>query len=122
MFKIKKILTILTALGAVAIPSVTLAITNGWATPNQPAGLNSASDLNQIILNITNWVLGFVTILAVLFLIWGGLQYLTAAGNEEQVEKAKNTITYALLGLVVAAIAYAAVIVVVHTFIQGSFT
>lgn len=118
---IKKMLTILTTLGAVAIPSVTLAITNGWMTPNTPAGLNSASDLNQIILNITNWVLGFVTILAVLFLIWGGLQYLTAAGNEEQVEKAKNTITYALLGLVVAAVAYAAVIVVVKAFINGTF-
>lgn len=117
---IKKILTILTTLGAVAIPSVTLAITNGFLVPNQPAGITNA-DLNQIILNITNWVLGFVTILAVLFLIWGGLQYLTAAGNEEQVEKAKNTITYALLGLVVAAIAYAAVIVVVQTFIKGTF-
>lgn len=118
---IKKILTMLTALGAVAIPSVTLALTNGFNVPNQPAGVGNA-DLNQIIINITNWVLGFVTILAVLFLIWGGLQYLTAAGNEEQVEKAKNTITYALLGLVVAAIAYAAVVVVVRAFIQGNFT
>ncbi len=115
---IKKILTILTALGAVAIPAVTLAA-NKWGLPNQPAGIPN-SDLNQIILNITNWVLGFVTILAVLFLIWGGLQYLTAAGNEEQVEKAKSTITYALLGLIVAAIAYAAVVVVVNYFIGAT--
>lgn len=120
MIKIKKILTMLTVLGAVAVPSITLAITNGFQAPNQPAGIPN-SDLNQIILNITNWVLGFVTILAVLFLIWGGLQYLTAAGNEEQVEKAKNTITYALLGLIVAAISYAAVLVVVRAFINGTF-
>jgi len=120
MIKIKKLLTILTTLGAVAIPSITLAAVNGWGTVNKPAGIEN-TDLGGIIVNITNWVLGFVAILAVLFLIWGGLQYLTAQGNEEQVEKAKNTITYALLGLVVAGIAYAAVVVVVNVFIKGTF-
>lgn len=112
---IKKMLTGLTTLITGLIPSITLAA-NAWGVPTTPTNIPN-TDLNGIIINITNWVLGFVTILAVLFLIWGGLQYLTAAGNEDQVEKAKNTITYALLGLVVAAIAYAAVVVVVNVFI-----
>lgn len=120
MIKIKKILTILTALGAAVIPSITLAVSNGWGTINKPTGVPN-TDLGGIVINITNWVLGFVSILAVLFLIWGGLQYLTASGNEEKIENAKNTITYAILGLVIAGIAYAAVVVVVNVFISGTF-
>jgi len=38
--------------------------------------------------------------IAIIFLIWGGFQYFTAFGNEEKANKAKTTITWAIVGLV----------------------
>jgi len=83
----------------------------GFDMPTPPAG--TPGDFTQSIVNLTNWVLGFVTMIAVLALIWGGMNYLTSAGSEEQAKSGKQTIKYALLGLIVAGIAYALVNVVV---------
>lgn len=47
---------------------------------------------------------GLVTFL---LLVYGGLRYLTASGDKEQVENARNTITYALIGLVIVIGSYA---------------
>lgn len=120
MFKInKKLLTALMVLSMTAASQV-LAVTNGFGMNTAPPGIVT-TDLASIIINITNWVLGFITLVAVLMLIWGGVQYLTASGDEANVEKAKHTITYAILGLIVVGIAYAVVVVIVNTFIGGSF-
>lgn len=126
MFKINKSLLLglmLLSLAAAPVlaPQVMAAQPNGFSMTNPPAGISNTS-LAGIIINVTDWVLGFITIVAVLMLIWGGIQYLTAAGDEGAVEKAKHTITYAVLGLIVVGIAYAIVQVVVMVFIQGNFS
>lgn len=59
----------------------------------------------EIINNITTWVVGLVGAIAVLFIIWGGFLYITAAGNKDQAEKAKKTITYAVIGVVIIVLA-----------------
>lgn len=46
---------------------------------------------------------------AVLFIIVGGFQYVSSAGNPESVQKAKNTILYAVVGLIVVILSYAIV-------------
>ena len=46
---------------------------------------------------------------AVIMLIIGGLRYVLSSGNSSSVEGAKNTILYAIIGIVVAALAFAAV-------------
>ena len=84
---------------------------DGFDMPAQPAG--TPGDFGQSIVNLTNWVLGFVTMIAVLMIIWGGINYLTSAGDEDKARTGKKTLTYALIGLVVAGIAYALVNVVV---------
>ena len=122
MMKIsKKIILVLVLLSLIAAPQA-LAIQNGFAPGNVPEGLTESTDLAGILMNITNYILGFITIIAVLMLIWGGIQYLTAAGDEGQVDAAKKTITYAIIGLVVVGISYAIVVVVVNTLIQGTFS
>lgn len=81
-----------------------------------PAAPNNApQDFDGAILNMTDWVLGFVGALAVLALVWGGINYVTSGGNEEQTRTGKQTIKYALLGLIVAGIAWALVNVIVTT-------
>lgn len=122
MFKInKKTVLALALLSLIVIPQVSsAAIGNGFYMNTPPAGIQNTS-LAGIVMNITNYVLGFITIVAVLMLIWGGIQYLTAAGDEAGVEGAKKTITFAIIGLVVVGIAYAIVSVVVNVFIGGQF-
>jgi uncharacterized membrane protein YwzB len=54
-----------------------------------------------------NAALGIAATIAVLFLIIGGVQYASAAGNEESIKKAKNTILYAIMGLIIIILALA---------------
>jgi len=79
------------------------------------------TDIGQVIINGTNWILGIIGVLAVLYLIWGGLKYITAAGDDNEIEEAKTVITYAVWGLLIAGVAYAAIAVVVNVWIKGSF-
>jgi len=69
----------------------------------------------DILNNIVGWVLGFTGSIAVLFLIWGGIQYVTSAGNKERVELAKKTITYAVIGIIVIVLAETIVVLVTNT-------
>lgn len=81
-----------------------------WGAECQPAGV--PTDIRQAIMNVTNWILGFIAIVATLVIIYGGVQYLTAGGNEDNVGNAKKTISYGIIGIVIAGLAYAMVIVV----------
>ena len=60
----------------------------------------------QLILNVALGVIGFV---AVVMIVVGGLQYTTSSGDTGKVTKAKNTIMYGVIGLVVALLAFAIV-------------
>lgn len=82
----------------------------GWGYENAPN--NVPTDIEAAIMNITNFILGFIIIIATLIIIYGGVLYLTAAGNDDQVAKAKSTISAGVIGVVIAGLAYAMVIVV----------
>lgn len=58
---------------------------------------------------ITNTVLYIVGAISVLMLIWGGLRYVISGGDSKKITDAKNTVLYAILGLVIAIFAYAIV-------------
>jgi glucose uptake protein GlcU len=59
--------------------------------------------------NITNTVLYIVGILAVIMLIIGGIKYVTSGGDSKKVTDAKNTILYAIIGLIICFLAFAIV-------------
>jgi glucose uptake protein GlcU len=59
-------------------------------------------------------LLGISGAIAVLFVLLGGFQYMTSAGNEKQAETGKNNVMYAIIGLVVVILAYTIVNVVVR--------
>ena len=77
---------------------------------------NSDENANELIANIVNVLLFIVGIISVLVIIVGGILYATSAGDSTAVTKAKNTILYAVVGLVVALLAYAIVNWVVGRF------
>jgi hypothetical protein len=61
-------------------------------------------DTVNTIINVIIGVIGFV---AVVVIILGGVQYTTSAGDPGKVKKAKDTILYGIVGLVIALLAFA---------------
>lgn len=74
-------------------------------------GGRSVDGLIRQVVNILLYVIGVV---AVVMIIIGGIKYATSAGDASKATSAKNTILYAVVGLVVAAFAYAIVNFVVN--------
>lgn len=52
-----------------------------------------------------NGFLVIVSMIAAGFLIWGGIKYVQAAGNESQIEEAKRAILYSIIGLIIVGLA-----------------
>ncbi|MBW6440666.1 pilin [Patescibacteria group bacterium] len=83
----------------------------GWNMPPPPVGAPASFD--NTLIKITNWILGFTSAIAVLALIGGGIVYMTSAGDEGKAETGKKTVSYGVIGLVIAGLAYAIVNVIV---------
>lgn len=58
---------------------------------------------------ITNTVLYIVGVIAVIMLIIGGIKYVVSGGDAKKVTDAKNTVLYAIIGLIIAFLAFAIV-------------
>lgn len=79
----------------------------------QSESLTGESGVFQTVTNILLFIIGAV---AVIMLVIGGIRYTVSGGDANQVTAAKNTILYAIIGIVVAILAFAAV-----NFVIGSF-
>lgn len=84
--------------------------------PNSTLCANKDENINGLITNVINVLLFVVGIISVVMIIIGGIMYATSAGDAGAVTKAKNTILYAVIGLVVAFLAFAIVNWVVNRF------
>lgn len=71
------------------------------------AGISSATDLPTIIGNIINVVLGFMGIVLLFYLLYGGFKWMTAGGDSKGVDEAKTMIRNAIIGLVIIVSSYA---------------
>lgn len=80
----------------------TSGIANGVDATGVHGNGGSLTGLFQSIVNILFFIIGA---LAVIMLIVGGIMYVVSAGDSKRVESAKNTILYAIIGIVVAAAA-----------------
>lgn len=119
MKKLLKTLTVssIAAYALVYSAAASAATISTWGATSKPGGV--PTDIRQAIMNITNFILGFIAIIATLVVIYGGVQYLTAGGNEDQVANAKKTISYGIIGVVIAGLAFAMVIVVSTVILQA---
>lgn len=71
----------------------------------QVASTDANTKINDIVHTIVNFLSAIVGIVAVIMIIVGGLRYVTSGGNDSSVTAAKNTILYAIIGLVIVALA-----------------
>jgi len=116
MKKISKYLISLAILALIAIPLLSLP---ALAQNNDPYGINnvnnglngslggSNTDLRTIIARIINFALGFLGIIAVVIILFGGFKWMTAAGNEDKVSEARKLLVAGIIGLVIILAAWA---------------
>jgi hypothetical protein cdiviTM7_00647 len=77
---------------------------------------------NGVFSRITNTVLLIVGLISVIMLVYGGLRYILSGGDSKKVTDAKNTILYAIIGLIISMLAYAIVHFVLNSVIGVSTT
>lgn len=111
-------------LGLVALPcsvsAFDMSITDGAAAAR---GADQATDLfgsAGILTTVTNVMLFIVGAISVIMVIVGGFRYVVSGGNSTNITTAKNTILYAVVGLIIAIMAYALVNFVITSFAPGS--
>jgi hypothetical protein len=89
---------------------------SGGTWDGQKCSKTGAPTLPEAFANITNLLLFIIGAIAVVVIIIGGIRYVTSSGDATATKSAKDTILYALIGLVVAFLAYAIV-----NFVTGQF-
>jgi hypothetical protein len=82
----------------------------------QPANLFGDTGVFSTISSVLLFIVGAI---AVIMIIIGGLRYVISGGDATQVQAAKNTILYALVGIIIAILAYAAVNFVIGSFVSS---
>ena len=97
-------------------------IINQFATDRMSL-VGSGDDLNEgaltdAIVNIVNIVIGILGFICVAVIIIGGVGYMTSSGDPGKVKKAKDTILYGIIGLVICALAFAIVNFVINNVIN----
>lgn len=127
---ISKIVTALLTIGlGIALVSTPVsALGEGGASAGIGAarGDNTPSNLvngdSSIIKRAINIMLFAVGVLSVVMLIFGGFRYVISGGKKESVTNAKNTILYAIVGLLVAVFAYAIINFILGAALSGGST
>lgn len=124
MKKFKSVLVALTLMfgvgGAVLVPPVAAVnVFEGCSTdPDNPVcKAESEDEASKMIVNVINILLYIIGVIAVIMIIIGGVRYTVSNGNASQIKEAKDTIIYAVVGLVVAMVAYGIVNLVVIAFL-----
>lgn len=81
----------------------------GVKLPNKVEPSPDSGFISTQVQDVLSFVFGALGALAVLIIVIAALQYVISAGDAQKVAKAKDAIIYALVGLVVAILAYAIV-------------
>jgi TRAP-type C4-dicarboxylate transport system permease small subunit len=122
----KKILKLVLPVLAVGVLTVVLA--GGASAMTLREGAEAArcdgcpADLfgdNGVFKQVTNTILYIVGIIAVIMLIIGGIRYVISGGDAKKVTDAKNTVLYAIIGLVISFLAFAIVNFVITALPSG---
>jgi hypothetical protein len=89
---------------------------NGACTVKGGSQNTSFVDTIKTVVNIMLFIIGLI---AVVMLVIGGIRYATSGGSQDAVKGAKDTILYAIIGIVVAVMAYAVVGFVTQNISKG---
>ena len=82
------------------------------------SGAQGISTPEGIIAMIIQTILSLVGVIFIILIIYGGFLWMTAGGNDQKIEKAKNILTRAIIGLAVVLLAYAISVFLVSFFVS----
>jgi hypothetical protein len=99
------------AVAAISIAPALIAIGQTYPTPvNPPSATGPVTTVTSaftLINQIVTWVAWIFWIAAILFVLFAAFTYLTAAGDPEKIKTANHRLIYALIAMVIGALAYA---------------
>lgn len=72
------------------------------------------TDIGELINGVLNFVMVIAALLVFMYLIWGGIEWITSGGDKGKTESARNKITSAVVGLIVLAASYAILLIVLR--------
>lgn len=103
----KKIISIVSTLPVLLMTNSALAA--GETNVVTPRGYKPGdpTSITELVSTGLNFALGLAGLISVIYIIIGGFNYITSSGNVEKVQAAQKTITYAVIGLIIVALAFA---------------
>jgi len=72
-----------------------------------PPETGFATDIGTLISSLLRVVMVIAALLVFVYLIWGGVEWITSGGDKSKTESARNKITAAVIGLIILAASYA---------------
>lgn len=109
------------------LPSVVLAQTNppqsiqeGLEQFRNETNLGTDFELIPTVARIINILLGFLGVLAVILVLWAGFKWMTAAGDEQQINDAKKIMSGGVIGLMIILVAYAITAFVINQLTEAT--
>ncbi len=95
------------------------ALTTAQAT-NQKAKLAEADNPAFLVGEIIKYALGFIGTIFLVLIIYGGFLWMTAAGNDQQIEKARKILTSSTVGLLIVILAYALSLFIIDVILSAT--
>lgn len=96
----------ITMLANVIVGAIRIALVGGSGNiGNCTTGVDACVTANELVENLINWVIRVIGVVSAAFLVYGGIQYITSAGDPTKLKRAKDTILYSLIGLAIVALA-----------------
>jgi len=68
-------------------------------------GIFRGGEAGQFIVDMVTWMMSIIGAVAIAFIVWGAVMYVTSAGREKQIETAKRILLYAIIGFIIAILA-----------------
>lgn len=72
-----------------------------------PTGVATLQCIPYVLRNVVDWAIGLAALAAVFFIIFAGFKFLTSGGDPKQVEGARKTMTFAIVGLILILLVFA---------------
>ncbi|MEK7581652.1 MAG: hypothetical protein AAB512_05210 [Patescibacteria group bacterium] len=102
---------------SLAVPALALALpVAAFAQELVPSQIRPINDIIAVVRNAIRFILLVAFVLAFIFLLIGGIRWITAGGDEKAVSGARGMITAALIGLVIVLVSYALIVLVENFF------
>lgn len=90
---------------SVILSSIRIALVGSSGNIGNCLSAKGCVNPDDMVVNLIQWVVGIAGVVSAAFVVYGGITYTTSSGDAAKLQKAKNMIIYALIGLAIVALA-----------------